>query len=66
MKKTILLIISVLIFVFGTSVVVFNNAFQLGKLLIDNKNLTTSFVALLVGVIIYSIINREKLKERLL
>jgi len=66
MKKTILLVISVITFVIGTSIVVFNNAFQLGRLLIDNKNLITSFVALLVGVVIYSIVNREKLRERLL
>lgn len=61
MKKSILLIVTAIIFVLGYGFVLFNNAWQLSMVIIKNINLMASFVLALIGVTMYFIWNRNKI-----
>lgn len=65
MRKTFILVVSALIWIFSVAIIVFNNLYQLANSLIVNNYLLISFVSLLIGIVLYSIINIEKLKKEL-
>jgi|GEM_PF-5291224 len=65
MKKTLFAIISILVWIIGVSIIIFNNGFQLINSLILNNNLLISFLVVTIGVSVYGIYNKTKLKKEL-
>lgn len=64
--KKITLLLAVIVSIFATTTVVFNNLYQIWNPLIQNQNVRTSFLLILIGVTFYSIVNRNKLKKELI
>jgi len=61
MKKLPFGVISILIWVIGISVVIFNNGIQLYRILSLNKELTYAFIVIVSGVSYYGIKNKKEI-----
>lgn len=61
MKKLPFGVISILIWVIGISVVIFNNGIQLYRILSLNKELTYAFIVIVSGVLYYGIKNKKEI-----
>ena len=63
--KKITFILTVIVWVFGITIVVFNNLYQIWTPLLKNPEIRMSFILVLIRVTIYSIINKDKLEKEL-
>ena len=61
MKKLSFGVISILIWIVGISVVIFNNGIQLYRILSLNKELTYAFIVIVSGVSYYGIKNKKEI-----
>jgi len=61
MKKLPFGVISILVWIVGISVVIFNNGIQLYRILSLNKELTYAFLLIVSGVSYYGIKNKKEI-----
>ena len=64
--KKITLLLAVMVWIFGMTIVIFNNLYQIWNPLIENTNVRLSFILILIAVTFYSIVNKNKLKKELI